>query len=286
VATAKKNSGFIYGTRKFLLNTKALIHFQPTINKDPNSKLVLVLSFPRSGTHALASMIEKPEIGLNYYGEFFMFNHWSQIVEKLNRKIPYFSFRFYINSRAQKRKWTLYRFEKTSLDVFKTIDATLTFTGTHIFKLFPEHLKFETLEEIIRKYQPRVIYLRRNHLDRYVSLKKANASGNWHKSNSTDVQIEINDDELMHYKNKYDDWYKKMKAVTSNCQVLDINFAELHNESTTRRIQEFILGNTEGLTALPKEPTTTKMDKSSKLQDEYLAGKGMHYTDFDFLEIK
>ena len=196
MAAAKSDYGFRHGLRKFLLNIKFLLKYQPKSKKHPDSKLVLVISFPRSGTHALASMIDHPDIGLNYYGDFFIFNQWSPIVERLNRYIPFFSWRYFLNNRRQKQNWQHYRFEKTTLNPIKTIEKILAFPGTHIIKIFPEHLSIDALNKIISIFKPHIVFLRRNHLDRYVSLKKANATGKWHKVNSSDVEIAINDMEL------------------------------------------------------------------------------------------
>jgi hypothetical protein len=275
----------MHGLRKFLLNAKDLSKLNRKVIKNPDSRLVLILSFPRSGTHALASMIDHKEFGLLYYGEFFMFNHWSPMVERLNKFIPFFSWRYYINNRRQRRKWTTFRFEQTTLDVLKTLDAMLAFPGTHIVKLFPEHLHLETLEQVLSKYKPHVIILRRNHLDRYVSLKKANASGKWHKVNSSEIQVDIDKKELMHYVNKYDDWYKKVKKSAHGCPILDIGFEKLHDAATVSKIQEFILLDKKDVNSLPKSPTTTKMDKSSKLQEDFLTASNMSLADFNFVEI-
>ena len=285
MAKRKDDYGFVHGVKKLLLNIKSLFLYTPKGKRDPNAKLVLIFSFPRSGTHALASMISHEEIGLNYYGEFFIFNQWSSIIERLNKYIPFFSWRYFINRRRQKKKWTLFRFEQTSLDPMKTLEKIMYFPGTHIIKIFPEHLHIETLEKILKEFKPHVVILRRNHLDRYVSLKKANSTGIWHKSDSSDVQIEIKEPELMHYLNKYNTWYADIKKLIIGLPVYDIEFGQLHDPNTTRKIQEFVSINNHGLDTLPKVPTTKKMDKSSKIQDDFLASVGKKHSDYDFKEI-
>ena len=287
MAEAKSNYGFQHGLRKFLFNLKYLIKFQPSSKKHPKSKLVLIISFPRSGTHALASMINHDQIGMHYYGEFFIFNQWSPIVEYLNRYIPFFSWRYFLNTRRQKKHWMHYRFESTTLDPLKTIDKILAFPGTHTLKIFPEHLKIETLQKIISGFQPHILILRRNHLDRYISLKKANASGNWHAVDSSNTHIEIVEHELTKYISNCVDWYAMVKksAVSNKCQIMDIDFAQLRDSETTTKIQEFVSIDGVGLDLLPKAPTTTKMDKSSKIQDDYLALHHKQHSDFDFASI-
>ena len=287
MAEAKSNYGFKHGIRKFLLNVKYLMKYQPNSIKHPKSKLVLIISFPRSGTHALASMINHDQIGMHYYGEFFIFNQWSPIVEYLNKYIPFFSWRYFLNTRRQKKHWMHYRFESTTLDPLKTIDKMLAFPGTHTLKIFPEHLKIETLQKIITTFQPHILILRRNHLDRYISLKKANASGNWHAVDSSNTHIEIVEHELTKYIANYVDWYSTLKksAVSNKCQIMDIDFVQLRDSETTTKIQEFVSIDGVGLDSLPKAPTTTKMDKSSKIQDDYLALHQKQHSDFDFASI-
>ena len=288
MASIKNDYGFQHGLRKFLSNVKYLLKFRSTAKRHPKSKLVLIISFPRSGTHALASMINHSQIGMHYYGEFFIFNQWSPIVEYLNKYIPFFSWRYFLNTRRQRRHWQHYRFEQTTLDLFNTLEKLLAFPGAHIIKIFPEHLHLESLQKVIAKFQPQILILRRNHLDRYVSLKKANASGRWHAVNSSDVQIEINESELNKYLAKYVDWYEKVKstAIKNNCQILDIEFNQLHDADVTTQIQRFVSIDGAGIDQLPKAPTTTKMDKSSKIQDEYLTKVNKKHSDFDFVGFK
>ena len=233
-------------------------------------------------------MINHNQIGLNYYGEFFIFNQWSPVVEHLNGYIPFFSWRYFINTRRQKRHWVHYRFEKTTLNPIKTIEKILLFPGTHTIKIFPEHLHLETLEKIIQKFRPHIIFLRRNHLDRYVSLKKANVSGKWHKVDSSSLEIEVNASELDKYIQDYIKFYSSVKtfALASKCEILDLEFKELNNQQKVEEVQKFvaIYGN-KGLDTLPRQPTTTKMDKASISQDKFLAKVGKRIEDYDFASI-
>jgi len=293
VADKRSNYGLQHGLRKLLLNIKALLPFllikiKKEANRSVDSKLVLIISFPRSGTHALASMINHDKIGLHYYGEFFIFNQWSKIVEHLNRYIPFFSWRYFLNTRRQKRNWLHYRFEKTTLDPIKTLQKILLFPGTHTIKIFPEHLKQETLERVIKEFKPHILFLRRNHLDRYVSLKKANATGKWHKVDSSSIEIEVNETELAKYIESYNLFYKQVAAVaqTTGCRILDLEFKDLQDSNKVIEIQRFVsIANNKGLESLPKHPTTTKMDKATLSQDKFLSQVGKKISDFDFVSV-
>lgn len=293
MADKRSNYGLLHGLRKLLLNIKALLPFFKNkvvgrTNQPVDSKLVLIISFPRSGTHALASMINHDQIGLHYYGEFFIFNQWSKIVEDLNRYIPFFSWRYFLNTRRQKRNWVHYRFEKTTLNPANTLRKMLLFPGTHTIKIFPEHLRLETLEDIIKEFKPHILFLRRNHLDRYVSLKKAFSTGKWHKVDSSSVEIEVDETELAKYVESYKLFYSNVSVVSKSagCQILDLEFKDLQNPDKVTEIQKFVsLATNKGLDTLPKHPTTTKMDKATISQDRFLVKVGKRISDFDFVSI-
>lgn len=290
----RSDYGTIHAFYKLLTNLRALpaffkLKFTKDANSKVDSKLVFIISFPRSGTHALASTINHSGSGLHYYGEFFIFNQWSKIVEDLNRYIPFFSWRYFLNTRRQKRKWIHFRFEKTSLDPVVTLHKMLNFTGTHIIKIFPEHLKVETLENLIKEFKPHIIFLRRNHLDRYVSLKKAYTSGKWHKVDSSSFDIEVNESELAKYIVNYDNFYRDvLSAAKSNgCQILDLDFRDLHDPEKILEIQSFVsLSGGSVVDTLPKHPTTTKMDKTSSSQEKFLNRVGKQISDFDFVRLQ
>lgn len=293
MAKQRSDYGALHALRKLASNLKAIpkylwLKVSKTKPISGGSKLVLVISFPRSGTHALASMINHPNLGLNYYGEFFIFNQWSPMVEYLNKYIPFFSWRYFLNTRRQKKKWMQYRFEKTSLDPIFTLRKMMLFPGTHTIKIFPEHLNMETLEKIIIEFSPHLIFLRRNHLDRYVSLKKASISGKWHEADSSKLEVEIIEDELMKYIQIHTDFYKTLKELAANngCRSLDLEYRDLLNPNKVTEIQRFIAINENlDLTSLPKQPTTKKMDKAALSQEKYLKRANKKLSDFDFVSL-
>jgi hypothetical protein len=61
-----------------------------------------------------------------------------------------------------------------------------------VIKIFPQHFSDPLLQSLIAEFKPHIIFLRRNHLDRFVSHKKANATGNWNTSSTTEVYIDLN----------------------------------------------------------------------------------------------
>ena len=146
-------SDLIITTKKALLNFKALPkYFLTRYIKKPvpvKSKIVFVVSFPRSGTHAIGSLLSNEKVGFRYYGEFFIFNAWNSQIERINRYYPFFSLRYSLNLRKQRKGWKYNRFETTSLDAHRTMAAIQSLPGIHIIKIFPQHLSDPTLQSII-----------------------------------------------------------------------------------------------------------------------------------------
>lgn len=278
--------------KKLLLNIKALSPYlhKRFINKPKpvDSKLVFVLSFPRSGTHAIGSLLTNEEVGFKYYGEFFIFNAWNKNIEKVNHFYPFFSLRYSLNLKQQRKSWQYDKFETTTLDAHKTLAALKQIPGVHVIKIFPQHLSDPLLKSLIAEFTPHIIFLRRNHLDRFVSHKKANASGKWHTASTSDLVINLDADEFARFITNYTAFYKLYAefAPAAGCKVLDVDFNDLRDAQKVRQIQEFaaLPGFTQW-DQLAKAPTTVKQDKSSKVQDDFLASMGKSYSDFNFPKV-
>jgi hypothetical protein len=258
-------------------------------DKPVRSKIVFVVSFPRSGTHALGSLLAKEEVGFHYYGEFFIFNAWNSQIGKINRYYPFFSLRFFINFRGQRKKWQYLRFEKTSLDASRTLRSISKLPGVHVIKIFPQHFSDPLLQSLIAEFKPHIIFLRRNHLDRFVSHKKANATGNWHTSSTSDVEIELNPTEFDRFIKNYSKFYEDTLrfAKAQGCKILDLDFKDLHNPEKVRQMQQF--AQFDGFSDWEKlvlAPTTRKQDSSNKVQEEFLAKAGKTLADFEFTRIQ
>lgn len=293
-ATSKKpgKPDFIITLKKMLLNMKALPSYFYTRyfkkSQPVESKVVFVVSFPRSGTHAIGSLLSNEDVGFRYYGEFFIFNAWHSIIERLNRFYPFFSLRYSINLRQQRKSWKYFKFETTSLDARRTMSAIKSLPGIHIIKIFPQHLSDPLLQSVIAEFKPHIIFLRRNHLDRFVSHKKANASGKWHTASTSDLVIDLDLREfetfISNYTKFYTDYYHFAKA--QGCAILDVNFADLHNPEKVREIQKFAqFEDFKDWNKLTLAPTTVKQDRSSKVQEDFLEKTGKSYKDYEFKAV-
>jgi hypothetical protein len=286
-------SDVILTTKKALLNLKALPkYFHTRYIKKPvpvKSKIVFVVSFPRSGTHAIGSLLSNEKVGFRYYGEFFIFNAWNSQIERINRFYPFFSLRYSLHLRKQRKSWKYYKFETTSLDAHRTMAAIQSLPGIHIIKIFPQHLSDPVLQSIIAEFKPHIIFLRRNHLDRFVSHKKANASGKWHTASTSDLVIKLDPREFETFITNYTKFYSDYLyfAKEQGCPILDVDFVDLQNPEKVREIQKF--AQFDGFSdwdQLTLAPTTVKQDKSSKVQEDFLAEIGKEISDYNFKAVR
>ena len=285
--------------KKFLVNVKILRPFliyklkgSPT--KTVKSKLVFVMSFPRSGTTALASILTQPGTPFTYHGEFFAFNYWGKGIERITYRYPFFSWRYYLNFHKQKKSWKYYRFEETSLDPVKTIDALMQTPGIHVLKVFPNHLYDESLRAIISKHSPHIVFLRRNHLDRMVSHRKANKSGTWHGVSTDDQTVDIDPADLNDHIERFTSFYSDhLKFATEQgCQILDIGYESIFEPQVTRSVLKFMAWqDSQEVEALSIAPKTLKQDTKHVSQDNYIeklnkSGITKTIADFNFEKIE
>ena len=273
---------FILPFRKLLSKPKA----------KPDSRFVFVISFPRSGTTALGSLLQQPSAEINYHGEFFALNHWNKTLREISKFYPFFMRRYFVGYLLQKRKWRYYQFEHLKLNPDKALSALAKVPGTHVFKIFPFHIYDQSLEAAMRKFKPDILFLRRNHLDRLVSHKKAMTTGVWHGVSTESVEVDIDEKQLNKYMADYQDFYQKMyeTALAIGANILDVEYETLFNPENIEMVMEFILANPRKVASLNVKPRTLKQDASDASQQAFLQkissnGVKKEISDFNFHRI-
>ena len=273
---------FILPLRKLISKSKA----------DTGSRFVFVISFPRSGTTALGSLLQQPSAQINYHGEFFALNHWNKTLREISKFYPFFMRRYFVGYLLQKRKWRYYQFEHLKINPDKALNALAKVPGTHVFKIFPFHIYDQSLEAAIKKFKPDILFLRRNHLDRLVSHKKAMATGVWHGVSTASVEVEVDEKQLNKYMADYQNFYQKMKicADSISAKVLDVEYETLFNPGNIEMVMEFILADPKKVANLNVKPRTLKQDASDASQQAFLQkissnGVKKEISDFNFHRI-
>ena len=169
------------------------------------------------------------------------------------------------------------------------MSAIQSLPGIHIIKIFPQHLSDPVLQSIISEFKPHIIFLRRNHLDRFVSHKKANASGKWHTASTSDLVINLDPREFETFISNYTEFYTKYLhfAQEYGCPILDVDFVDLQNPDKVREIQKFAqFDDFSDWGQLTLAPTTVNQDKSSKVQEDFLAEIGKEISDYNFKAVR
>lgn len=273
----------------FILPIRKLL-FKP--KTDIQSRFVFILSFPRSGTTALGSLLQQPAAKVKYHGEFFAFNHWHRSLREISKFYPFFFLRYFIGFILQKRKWRYYQFEYLKLNPDKALTILAQLPGTHVFKIFPFVIYDQTLEAAIRKFKPDILFLRRNHLDRLVSHNKAMASGVWHGVSTESVEVDIDEKQLNKFMADYQEFYQKMNqtALSISANILDVEYETLFEPGNIERVMNFILADPKKVANLNVKPRTLKQDASGASQLAFLQkissnGVKKEISDFNFQKI-
>lgn len=236
------------------------------------SRFVFVISFPRSGTTALGSLLQQPEAEVNYHGEFFALNDWNSKLGKITSFYPFFSLKYLLGYALQRKKWRSYLFESLKLDPERALSSLAQVPGTHVIKIFPTHLYDKSLEAIIAKFEPDVLFIRRNHLDRLVSLKKAMSTQVWHGVSTESVTVDVDEEELSRYILGYEDFYQRMLrcAKENSAKILDVEYEKLFEPEKIKLVLDFILADSNRLSNLNTRPRTIKQDSTGASQQAFL----------------
>ncbi len=276
----------------FYFITRPIRKSRKHLSSHAESRFVFIISFPRSGTTALGTLLEQPGAKVNYFGEFFALNHWNRNVFEKSKFYPFFLVRYIVGLVLQKKSWRLYLFERLKLNPEKVLSALVDTPGTHVFKIFPTHLNDRTMEIIIEKFKPDILFLRRNHLDRLVSHKKAMATGLWHGVSTDSVDVEIDEGELSDFISGYEDFYRKMNecAFSNSLKVIDVEYESLFEPEIISSVLSFILEDPDKAKDLNLKPRTLKQDSGNDNQKSYLGRVSNNHmkktiSDFNFPKI-
>ncbi|MFZ2228286.1 MAG: sulfotransferase domain-containing protein [Candidatus Nanopelagicaceae bacterium] len=253
------------------------------------SSILFIVTFPRSGSTALGSFFESIGEPFFYYGEIFGFNQWPKTIDRITENYPFFSSRYLKRFLQKKREGTIpYKFEMSGLDPEKVLRALQKSPGIHIFKIMSYHFPPERLERLIDEFRPKVLFLRRNHLDRYISTKKAQASGKWHGFNTDDDVIEVDEESLAQAIEASTVFYNivRRSCFSNNIDCLDFDYSEVFAQSSLEEILKFAGAqfSQNDLNALIK---TKRQDNKNLSREAFLGslrarGANKSISDYDF----
>lgn len=107
------------------------------------------------------------------------------------------------------------------------------------------HIKNKTIQfrNIISKPNTKIIILKRNLLDVYVSLKKANETKKWGWVDTTNIKININPEEYMKWYSETNELYDNLitNLISLNKSFITVNYEELNMINTDLNKVKLIL---------------------------------------------
>ena len=153
------------------------------------------------------------------------------------------------------------------------------------FKVFPEHLEFEKVIDILKRDDVNVVFLKRTPIDSYISELKAIESGKWKNKDHTSIKPRINFYKYVQWYERKDKWYADInnflikynkKAVTLHYE----KFTESDDATNLQYILSKILDNTgyenkinnfEVKLSMKKQDKNTKVEERVENWDEFYA---------------
>ena len=187
------------------------------------------------------SILEKlSHRGIFYYGE--LFGAYTSRLDIANVTVHYRAFGLhYLKIFWQQRKagsHHAFAFEDSGVDVERIFRCMLRTPGIHVVKIFPRHIQWSTLEQVLQNFRPYVIFIRRNHHERYVSLQRARTSGRWARQEYGDRQVNVSAEELIEFQKATEEWYARAKTATCRLglEFDDVGYRDLLDSERRRDI--------------------------------------------------
>jgi len=217
-------------------------------------KTVLLLSFPRSGTSWIGSVLDNFGPPFIDYGELFGGLSESPGLAIIARHYRGFRFRYLRIFISQRRDWKPLCFEGAGLDPTRVLEIVNQQPGINVIKVFPGHLADDQLATLLKNYVSQVVFLRRNHFDRLVSLKVAQQSGKWQNEKYFGPEISPDRDELKRFTDGYTSWYREKKSlcIEIGIPVLDVAYEDLFSEE---KLHALVIALSGGQITIPENQT-------------------------------
>ncbi|MDP1720517.1 MAG: sulfotransferase domain-containing protein [Candidatus Nanopelagicaceae bacterium] len=206
------------------------------------STILFIVTFPRSGSTALGSFFDSIGSPFYYYGEVFGFNQWPKGIDRITANYPFFSSRYLKRFLQKKKEGTIpYKFETSGMKPAKVLRSIQKTPGIHVFKIMSFHFRPERLENLIEQFHPKVLFLRRNHLDRFISTKKAQTTGKWHGFNTDEDLIEVDEKSLARSIESSINFYDDIRqcCLSNKVDWLDLDYSEVFSQSKLQEILNF-----------------------------------------------
>ncbi len=171
----------------------------------PRKRLILIFAGPRSGSNYLVDILSKVP-GAIALSEIFN----PRAVFGLNL-YPEIEAQVLADFGSEDELWRALRMapDKSLSRLLAAVPAD----STVFVKVLPNQAPKRALRRILQDHAAGAIFLTRNRLDQYVSLRKANEGGAWFRENTTELRPVAHLDAFLSWTTVLEDWQRDMTAL-------------------------------------------------------------------------
>lgn len=164
------------------------------------------------------------------------------------------------------------------IDFFKNKMINSAEKDFFTFKIFPEHLEFNKVENILKRDDVEVVFLKRLPIESYISMLKARESGAWKDSDHTNIKPRIEFNKFVKWYNAKEKWYKNVENILIGCHKHSYTlYYENFTKSDDNENLEYIVSNllqakinSYSKSTIEVKYTMKKQDKSKSIKEKVL----------------
>jgi lipopolysaccharide biosynthesis glycosyltransferase len=195
----------------------------------PSFEVDLMISVARSGTNALGAAIQQVVPDLNWLNEFFLGLGWAGVSnEEIEERFPWFAKNSpeliaELEPRLRGEAFTAFSVAASKHVVELTDIALKRMKGRTLIKVFPDQLSLSAMQDLLRLFRPRILFVRREMIYSYVSRLRAISrdtregkfATSWVNADLTNEEFNINERDAACYVARCDQWFDEMASMTS-----------------------------------------------------------------------
>ena len=244
-----------------------------TASEKGSCKFIFVLSQPRSGTTAFQDILGRTRQGFAIAGELFNGYLGGPIADTLRSSFPWIQ---RDNPKTQSLSPREFKalMEINAKTILETLQRNPNLAGqTVVVKIFPSHLSYESLIDLLAIFRPDVIILRRVLFFTFLSEQKAMNSGlnAWVQVDSSDQMVDVKQKQLLDHIERSDAWFSSLRKMVGSLKLVyvDITYSGIFETGDELPILENFLSLHRG-DAITLNPESTRVTIQDRRKDYFL----------------
>lgn len=263
---SKKELKTASGTKSSQNNSEKSLRAVTASEKD-NCKFIFILSQPRSGTTAFQDIVGRTRQGFVIAGELFNGYLGGPIADILRSSFPFIQ-RDNPKTQSLSPKEFKALMEINAKTILQSLQRNPKLAGqTVIVKIFPSHLSYESLIDLLAIFRPDAIIMRRVILYTFLSRQKARSAGSgaYTQVDSSDRLIKVDEREISSYITNSDVWFSSIKKTVESLKLvnIEITYSGIFETGDELPVLEKFLSLHRGdtITVIPENTRLTIQDR-------------------------